>query len=96
MRFAVISVSARDWQIRGTELAKQAGELARPQRPNVSGPSARSYVDERVFDDAHPGNLVRYDGRDYKLNCGRGSSAVSILDLLFNVEGSETERYCRQ
>jgi hypothetical protein len=66
----------------------------------VSGPSARSYVDERVFH----GLGIRltwfdYDGyRDYTQLWGAFEPAVSILDLLFNVgaEAPDYLRYCRR
>jgi len=66
----------------------------------VSGPSARSYVDERVFDEL--GIRVTwfdYDGyRDYTQLWGAFEPAVSILDLLFNIgaEAPEYLRYCRR
>ncbi len=66
----------------------------------VSGPLARSYLDERVFDEL--GTRVTwfdYDGyRDYKQLWGAFEPAVSILDLLFNVgaEAPDYLRYCRR
>lgn len=66
----------------------------------VSGPSARSYVDERVFDELSIRvTWFDYDGyRDYKQLWGGFEPAVSILDLLFNVgaEAPDYLRYCRQ
>ena len=66
----------------------------------VSGPSARSYLDERVFDER--GIQVTwfdYDGyRDYAQLWGAFEPAVSILDLLFNAgaEAPDYLRYCRR
>jgi hypothetical protein len=66
----------------------------------VSGPSARSYVDEGVFDEI--GIRVTwfdYAGyRDYKQLWGAFEPAVSILDLLFNTgtEAPDYLRYCRR
>jgi hypothetical protein len=65
----------------------------------VSGPSARSYVDEGVFDELGIRlTWFDYDGyRDYAQLWGAFEPAVSILDLLFNVgaEAPDYLRYCR-
>jgi len=62
----------------------------------VSGPAARSYVDEGVFEDS--GIRVTwfdYDGyRDYSQLWGAFEGGVTILDLLFNV-GTEAPNYLR-
>ena len=66
----------------------------------VSGPSARSYIDERVFDEYGIRlTWFDYDGyRDYTQLWGAFEPAVSILDLLFNVgaEAPDYLRYCRR
>ncbi|MEB3983916.1 WbqC family protein [Mycobacterium sp. 663a-19] len=74
-------------------LCRQAGATE-----YVSGPSARSYVDEHVFD-ALGIQLTwfDYDGyRDYTQLWGAFEPAVSILDLLFNVgtDAPDYLRYC--
>jgi hypothetical protein len=77
------------------DLCRQAGATE-----YVSGPAARSYVDEGVFDELGIRlTWFDYDGyRDYKQLWGVFEPAVSILDLLFN-EGAEAPdylRYCRR
>jgi WbqC-like protein len=66
----------------------------------VSGPSARSYVDEGVFGELGIGvTWFDYEGyRDYQQLWGEFEPAVSILDLLFNVgdQAPDYLRYCRQ
>lgn len=62
----------------------------------VSGPSARSYLDEHVFDEQGIRlTWFDYDGyRDYTQLWGAFEPAVSILDLLFNV-GADAPNYLR-
>jgi hypothetical protein len=76
---------------RVANLCRQAGATE-----YVSGPSARSYIDERVFDEL--GIRITwfdYEGyRDYTQLWGPFEPAVSILDLLFNV-GAEAPDYLR-
>lgn len=62
----------------------------------VSGPAARSYIDDRVFKDLGIGlTWFDYDGyRDYPQLWGPFEPGVSILDLLFNT-GPEAPAYLR-
>ena len=66
----------------------------------VSGPLARSYVDESVFDESGIRlTWFNYDGyREHTQLWGAFEPAVSILDLLFNVgaEAPDYLRYCRR
>lgn len=66
----------------------------------VTGPSARSYINEREFDELGIQLIwFDYDGyRDYPQLWGAFEPAVSILDLLFNVGADAPDylRYCRR
>ncbi|WP_117423336.1 WbqC family protein [Mycobacterium marinum] len=66
----------------------------------VSGPAARSYVDEHVFDELGIQlTWFDYEGyRDYTQLWGAFEPAVTILDLLFNMgpEAPDYLRYCRR
>jgi len=86
---------AEDKSVRLASLCNQAGATE-----YVSGPLARAYLDERVFNEL--GTQVTwfdYDGyRDYQQLWGAFEPAVSILDLIFNVgaEAPDYLRYCRR
>jgi hypothetical protein len=73
------------------DLCRQAGATE-----YVSGPAARSYVDESVFDELGVQlTWFDYDGyNDYPQLWGEFEPAVSIVDLLFNV-GSKAPGYLR-
>lgn len=62
----------------------------------LSGPSARSYLDESQFADAGISvEWMGYDGYpEYPQINGPFVHQVSVLDLMFNV-GDESNRYCR-
>ncbi|WP_041302775.1 WbqC family protein [Mycolicibacterium rhodesiae] len=80
---------------RVASLCQQAGATE-----YVSGPSAQSYIDKRVFDELGIQlTWFGYDGYpDYPQLWGAFEPAVSILDLLFNagVEAPDYLRYCRR
>ncbi|OBH58744.1 WbqC family protein [Mycobacterium sp. E2479] len=72
-------------------LCRQAGAT-----DYVSGPAARSYLEEQLFDDSGIRvNWFDYDGYlDYTQLWGAFEPAVSVLDLLFNV-GEKAPRYLK-
>lgn len=62
----------------------------------ISGPSARNYIDEKIFIDAGIKlTWFDYSGyHEYPQLWGEFTHGVSILDLLFNC-GKDTQRYMR-
>lgn len=62
----------------------------------ISGPSARSYIDERLFADAGISvSYINYSGYpEYRQLYGPFEHGVSILDLLFN-EGPDAPAYMK-
>lgn len=65
-------------------------------REYVSGPSAKDYMDEKIFQDAGIGvSWFEYNGYpEYPQLWGAFTHHVTILDVLFNC-GPETPRYMR-
>jgi hypothetical protein len=75
------------------ELCRQSGATR-----YLSGPSARAYIDPKLFDDAGIAlEFVNYDGyREYAQLFPPFEHGVSVLDVLFNVGPAAREHIIRQ